>query len=335
PLSTQYFGLGSEFSVMNLNTGIAVYPVNAPLTFMNNTWEDYNYTWHYCDPETGDWATSNDPYELTVQYAPDYSSDFTKRNNLFYPPYLTATAEGYSEGRADMPAVTYIQAGGAPEWVEKIGEDEFSFEFGLLPFNVIDTKISYYTEPAPEYGERSTPIFGHDKNTTKYWTDYTFRGDAGENDKAEVVSVLNFIYTSEGMNLVFDKAWIHAVGMVAADAEFTLSVHDMVPVYDEDGDYIGEAPNEDPIASATLLGKDVAGNFETDMINSLSFVFSFDEPVVLDDSSNAYIVKFSGFNSDKVTWLAPVQQWKPNGWALGWIEKAITYDGVTRNSYNP
>lgn len=42
----------------------------------------------------------------------------------------------------------------------------------------------------PRYKE-----FGHDKNTTAYWTNDNFQGDAEEGDYASVTAILNYIYT--------------------------------------------------------------------------------------------------------------------------------------------
>ncbi len=335
PFSTQYYGLTSDPIFGALNMNIATYPVYTDLYWLNYTWidgVDCNFTWHYSDPATTDMLTStDDPDMLTLNYAPDYTSDFTKRNNLYYPPYLTASAEGYSDGKADMPGINYIQAGGKAEWADKNGV----IELGMLPFAPGVYKVGYYTEEPSDFGERAIPIFGHDSQTSKWWLDYTFRGDNVEGDACEVVAFMNYFYPTEGAPFVFDKAWVHAVGIVGADAEFTLSIHNMTAAYDGDGEYLGDVPNEEAMVSATIKGSDVLGNDDPDMINNLSLVFNFDEPVVLDDSSTSYLIKVSGFNSDKVEWFAPVQQWIPSGLAFGWIEKDITFNGGTRNSYTP
>ena len=69
----------------------------------------------------------------------------------------------------------------------------------------------------------------------------------------------------------------------------------------------------------------------------LNIPFKFDTPVVLDDSYPAYIVKLSGFNSDKVETFIPVQSVIPNEYLChGWLEKAIKIDSDEyRTSYSP
>lgn len=331
PYSTQYYGLSSDAIFNALTSGIATYPVYAPITFMNNTWEDYTYEWHYYGNDS-QWATADGNEDLKLEYAPDYKSDFTKRNNLFYPPYLSASAPGYIEGRAEMPNITYLQAGGKPEWAE----GESVFEFGMLPFNAHESKVGYYTVEGPDFGERATPLFGHDKNTTKWWTDYTFDGEAEEGDKVELTGILNYIYPAEKSALVVDKIWLHAIGIISDNAEFKVEVFSNSEYY-EDGEYMGDVMDEKPIATATLKGSQVLGIGEPDYLSNLCLVFNFETPVVLDNSHPSYMIKITGFNSDEVTWFSPLQQWRPNPDYLcfGWLEKTVTTNGRNRTTLNP
>ena len=104
---------------------IAHQPVLAPLTWSNMTDADAEFEWSYTDPETGETATSDDQYELTVSYLPDYSDESTMRNNFILPPTLTATAPGSAPGSYTAPYV-FFQAGGKAERRTAQGEFEFT-----------------------------------------------------------------------------------------------------------------------------------------------------------------------------------------------------------------
>lgn len=320
----QYYGTSSDANFATLSMGIGMMPVYAPFTFFNYSYnEGASYTWHYCDPTTYDWATVEDEEEeLTLEYEPDYSSDFSKTNNIVYTPYLTGVAEGYTDGEAKLPSLPYIQVGGTPSWPNN---NETIF-FGIAAFNPIESKVGIYTVEDYEQGDAVVPIFGHNPSTTHWWTNYTFDGEAEEGDVAEVDGILNFIYTVPGSKLVVDKAWLHACGTFENDVEFTCGIYAVDPETFE--------PVEEPMVSATITGADALIEPNTSY-NLVSLVFNFDEPAVLDGDEGYYIVKISGFNSDKVEFFAPFQQWHPGELALGWLEKTISWSGTTGKSYSP
>ena len=320
--SIQYYGLSSDPVFSALTVGVGLMPVYAPFEFYNYSYnEGATYTWHFCDPTTYEWTTTDGEEVLELTYAPDYSSDFSKSNNLVYTPYLSATAEGYCDTEISLPNLPYIQAGGIPSWP---AGDETLF-FGAVPFNVVDTKVGGYSVVYDKVGDAEVPIFGHNPSTTQWWTEYTLGEDAGEDDSVEVVAILNYIYTVPGAKMVFDKAWLHAFGTFEDDVEFTCGIYQLSPE--------GE-PAADPMVAATIKGGDVEKSPQGGY-NLVSLVFDFGEPVVLDGDEGCYIVKISGFNSDKVEFFEPFQQWRPGELALGWIEKTITWDGTTGTSYSP
>lgn len=319
----EYYGTSSDALFGSLTSGVGLLPVYSPFTFFNDSYnEGASYTWHYTDPTTYEWATVEDEDELVLEYEPDYSTDFSKTNNLVYPPYLTGVAEGYTEGEVQFPNLMFMQVGGTPSWPA----NETTMSFGAIPFNVNDTKVGMYTVEDYEQGDVEVPIFGHNPSTNQWWTNYTFEGDAGEGDFAEVDAILNFIYTVPGSSLVFDKVWLHAFGMFDDDVEFTCGVYPIDPDTYE--------PAEEPMVTATITGADVLSEPQTSY-NLVSLVFDFDEPVVFDGDEGCYIVKISGFNSDKVEFFAPFQQWRPGMLALGWIEKTISWSGITGQSFSP
>lgn len=329
PLGTQFFGLSSDW--VAYPKSITVNPVNVPLTWSNTT-EDYtaDFTWEYDDPITAERMTVNTT-DLTLTYVPDYSSDFSCRNNVFFTPKLIATAAGSAPGHAQ--SYDYCQFGGKAEW-DQSGN---LFNFGLSPFNwtsegfnimVVDDfwkERQKIEDRIYEQQDYSIPIFGYNQYVDQYWTYYTFQGDEGEGDGVKMTGILNYYYTHEAP-IVISGAWIHAEGQIGADAEFTL---DIIPLDDDSGEM------RTPIATATCKGSDMIMD-EGDMRDYYTIPFTFAEPVVLSQMDcESYVVRLSGFNDpDNVTWFAPYQSVldNPDGYALGWIQKDITFNGETTTS---
>lgn len=327
PLSTQYWGFTRDLNATNM--GVAMLPV-----FTDNTWMSYDYvdggvyTWEYNDPaEADNWLTANGDM-LTVAYGTDYTSAFTTRNNLYYLPKLTVSAEGAAPATYQNPA-NYMQMGGKPDFIAKnsAGED-VELNMGLVPFMRTTEGLGTYTYRS-DFGEPSIPLFGYNSEVDKYWTDYTYKGDAGEGDGVKLTSILNFIYSSEAPMVVTGVTLPAMTEGIGENVEFK------VGIYTVNDDF---TPNEEsPLATATLLGKDVkvlnVGDQEPDLS---MLVFEFEQPVVLDNSSIAYVVMLSGFNNPDITYFCPMQSLYPADvpMAYGWICKDITYQGETRKSYS-
>ena len=112
PFSTLYWGFDGTEQLIGLDAPIAQMPVFAPLTWTNMSLADNAvFQWSYTDPVSGDRITSDDQYELTVTYQPDYTDEGTMRNNFIAPPTLTAVAQHTSPGSYTAPYV-FLQAGG-------------------------------------------------------------------------------------------------------------------------------------------------------------------------------------------------------------------------------
>lgn len=335
PAETLYWGLDCSSLWTYMQLSIAQYPVYSPFVFSGEaagSSSKVNLGWLYCDPETTDMVSAPGD-ELTLEYHTDYSSAFTTRNNLYYPPVLLGSAEGYSDTEVTFNA-DYLQAGGKACFVMSDGSE---FNGGLLPFDINTSEIGGYTICDDKLGDLSLPVFGHNANTTAYWTDYTFRGDAGPGDLCELTQIMNY-YTPSASPLVVDKVWLNAIGFFEPDAEFTCSIIPMLPYY-EDGEYMGDVFGDAPVAVATVLGKDVTGYDPTSTGKLyLCLPFTFDTPVVLSaGDAKAYMICISGFNSPKVEYFCPMQQWIPNdeAFATGWVAKDITFTGQTRTTFNP
>ncbi|MDE6510683.1 MAG: choice-of-anchor J domain-containing protein, partial [Muribaculaceae bacterium] len=329
PFETLYWGFDNSADWVALNTGIAQYPVYGPLSFMNNWTEpEATYSWRYHDPITNDWATSDDEDVLDVTYYPDYSSEFTCRNNLYYPPELIAEAKGATPGSYTMP-VTYMQAGGKPEFMVTLSDGSRGLmDFGLLPFNTQTDGYGITLIDAPSVGDMALPIFGFNRNSNKYWLDYTLNGsEPSECDDVKMVAILNFIYAPTAP-MVIDGVHVNAFGNMEDDAELKIEIIAC------DEDFI---PMDEAIASATCKYAQMDKYESSLSYIGLNIPFKFDTPVVLDNRYPAYIVKLSGFNSDKVETFIPVQSIVPNEYLChGWLEKAIKIDSeVYRTSYSP
>lgn len=325
PFEIQYWGFerGAEMSYLNL--GVATFQVFSPITWTNNTYlPDVEFSWLYCDPVTTEMVDGGSEDYLSVTYAPDYTSDFTKRNNLYYPPKLTATAPFATPTTVTSP-YDYLQAGGRCEYVLKDGS---VFEAALLPFSFLNQGISIATIDSEKYGDATLPIFGHDAFTNKYWLDYTYNGEEpGADDDVQLDGILNFIYPSAAP-MVVNGADVFAKGTMDDDVEFKLSIYAL------DETYVFDPDVQQPVATATCLAKDfIKDDAVAGRNTNLCIPFNFDSPVVMkaDETTVAYIVYLTGFNSDKVEYFVPIQSYLPHPDYLchGWITKRMRVQSDT------
>lgn len=317
PLGSLYYGMTKDFNVLSLS--MPTLPVYQELTWTNTTEETGIATqWKYQDWATNEVLTTN-TFDLTQTYKPDYSSEFTCRNNCYNSPILTVSKEGAAPG--DYSIYSYFQAGGRAEW--KI-DGEISV-FGLLPFDINTEGLNIATADADM--DEATPVFGYNKNVDKFWTDYTFQGQEEEGEGVKLTAILNYYFTQE-KPIVYDEAWVAAKGLIGENANFKLEI---IPLDDE-------GMMEAPIASANCKGSDMVMT-EGGTKNFYNIPFKFAAPIVMSqDVCAMYVIRLSGFNdSTNVSYFAPYQSTidNPDGYALGWIEKEITMGGETRTSLSP
>lgn len=330
PLDMLYWGTDRSENWNGLNLTLAMAPVQAPLTWTN--YSDYvegaTYSWTYHDPVTNDLATTDDE-ELTVTYQPDFSSDFTRRNNLYYAPVLTGSAEGSSDGTATR-GYTYLQAGGKPEFQLTGGE---IMEFGLMPYpQNVDGNTALLID-SPEVGDAALPVFGHNANVDKYWLNYTLNGEEpSEGDYVHLNGYCNFMY-APSRPLVVNGIHTMAVGQYTDAANFRCDIYALTDEMVID--------DENIIATAYCPASKVM-SLEGATNHYLTIPFDFEQPVILQASEQcaAYVVKISGFNSDAVPFFVPIQSDlpEPNSMCFGWVEKKIYINGMTeeeRQSFTP
>ena len=328
PMETHYYGFAPDADWSSLNLDLAFYPVFAPLTWTNTSGAEATYLWSYHNPATNDKDISMDT-DLTAEYAPDYSSDFTRRNNLYYAPELQAFAESGAEGSYTR-GYTYFQAGGKPEFevtAPRSSEKEIK-EFGLLPFIANVDGVSVVTVDDETIGDPAIPIFGYNANTDKYWLNYTMNGEEPEEgDDVRLTGIMNVIYPSS-QPMVVSGAHVMGFGQLKEGAEFRLDIYTLSDDY--------EISDENIVATATCPYSKmlIAENGANDRINA---VFTLDKPFILDNNATAYAFKFSGFNSDQVEYFVPLQQYKPDAFLCrGFIEKTMkVLSEEYRTSYTP
>lgn len=314
PFNSLFYGVNTEFS--SLSISMPLLPVNEELIWYNYCEEEgVTSTWQCHDWATNEILTTNS-FDLTATYFPDYSSDFTCRNNCYDSPILTLSKPGAADG--SYQRYQYFQVGGRAEWEFSNGVKTL----GVMPFDVQTEGIDIMV--ADNDMEAGIPIYGYSKDVDQFWTDYTFHGEEEEGEGVKLTSIMNCYFTSENP-IVFSDAWALAKGQIGADAVFTLDVC----LIDDEGAL------KEPMAVATCRGADMIVE-EGGMQNSYAIPFSFDQPVVISAAdTELYVVRLSGFNDpDNVTYFAPYQSVEDNpDWlGLGWLQKEITMGGDTRTS---
>lgn len=322
PAGSLFWGFNKEWGVMPYS--ILMEPVYTPLTWTNTTYDGSAvYSWEYQDAENGKETATYEGEDLTMTCLPDYTSGNTTRNNIYAMPVLTASAPGASDG-SYAGAADFFQAGGKAEWPL---EDETTTTFGLATCDLLTDGMTIMTVEVDDPAEAATPIFGHNARTTEWWTNHYFDGDQGETDKAEVNGIINF-FQSPASPMVIHGLWLNAKGQISENAEFKAEVF---PLSDE------FVPADEPLAVATCKGSEVVMQ-EGGVQYYLTVPFVFDTPLVVSSEDFAYyIVKVSGFNSDEVTYFAPLQSALPDatGMCYGWLDIRINYEGAERSTLVP
>lgn len=324
PAGTLFFGVDTAFT--GLSYQIPVGPVNTPLTWTNTTaTPDVSFTWMYHSAALNDYdfAFTTD---LTETYAPDYSSAFTRRNNLYYTPVLMGSAPGASDGMASY--YDYYQAGGRAEFEltnTATGEKSVT-RLNMLPFELNTEGFQIAT--AENSDGDTFPLYGYSPLNDDFWTFYTFHGENLEGEGAKVTGIFNTFLTPSAP-LVIDGIIAHAKGQVKAEAEFTI---DVIPL-SEEGLML------DPIATAKLKGSELITIPGGGIQDFYVLPFSFETPAVMStEICEMFIVRLSGFNDpENVTYFIPFQSTEDNpyGMAIGWVEKEITMGGETVSSVTP
>jgi len=319
PFSTLYWGFDRTVAMGTVNQSIAQYPVYDPITWINDSYNDEaTYSWTYSDPVTGEFVTSDEADELSVTYVPNYSSDSKKRNNLFYPPTLNATAPMSSPGSYTAP-YDYFQAGGKFECKFSNG---LMMEGSFFPFNYKLLDVTMITLNDDVLGAMALPVFGHDANTDDYWLKYSLDGDLSDRqdgDFNKLVGIANLLFPTTAP-LVVNGVTLYGYGKgIADDAEFTATIWALNEEMSSDYSTFTK------VAEAKVLGAKIDKQYSDGDLGYLCLPFDFDKPVVIKASNEhpAYFVEITGFNSDKVEYFCPLQSDGEDIMCLGYIHSYV------------
>ncbi len=306
PLETLYFGFEPTWELSYMMADIAQYGVYTPITWTNLSYnEGATYSWTYTDPETIDTGTASGEDmqdELTLSYAPDYSSETSLRNNLCYPPVLTASAPNAMSTEYSVP-YPYFQAGGTCEFVFN---DQSTFKGCYLPFGINTSGLAAVSVADDEIGDPSIPVFGYSSNVDRYWLDYSLNGaEAESTDYSHLLAIANLFCPSE-YAVVVNGMTLAAYGQVDDDAEFTATILAL------NSDWERDLSTMTTIATAKISGSALSRQY-ADSKGFMVLDFTFDEPVALaaTDEHPAYFFMIEGFRSDKVEYFQPLQSHEP------------------------
>lgn len=328
PVNTLYWGYDDQPGWGAMGLRIAQYGIGTPLTFVNDSpYTSAEYHWTYMDPNTNEMVTSDDE-TLTIVYDHDYSSDFTTRNNMYYPVTLTASMPGASDGTYGM-SIDYMQAGGRAEFMTS---NAGLWQAGLLPYEH-NTEGATYLSVEKDFGQMQTPITGYNANTDSYWYEQTFPGETDPGYDVYIEGIINSFYPSAGAPLMVEGAHVLALGKLAEGANPTLKLG-VYALSDE-----GVPDFDNPVGEATCEAADMIVYNETEAaLDFYTIPFSFTKPIVLDDSHMGYIVAFTGYHASGFEYFAPVQSALPNvdGYALSYLIKQIKFNSDSyRMSLSP
>lgn len=309
PSDMQYWGLTRSCDMIALQTPIAIYPANYPITWTNeNMQPNIRYKWTYTDPDTGEAATSDDADELTVTYKPSYSTDLAVRDNFYQAPVLYAEADNCMPAQYQAP-FTYLQAGGKPEMMsvaEEIGAP--SFTTTIMPFNLQELDLTITLIDDPQVGDMALPVYGHNVNVDRYWLNYSLNGEEYvEGDYSRLIGIANLIWPTNDAPLVVNGVNVYGYGKISPDAELSITI------YAVNSSLSTELSDLTMIATASIKGSEIICQDESGK-SYMCLPFDFDEPAVMRATEDypAFFVMFNGFNSDQVEYFAPLQSKLPD-----------------------
>lgn len=322
PVSALYWGMDGSTHLVSLTEAVAQYPVFEPITWDNTSEEDADYTWTYTDPATGETATSTSPYELTLTYTPDYSTEASIRNNLHTPPTLTATAPGAAPTSYTAP-YSRLQAGGVAEYTTSNAGD---LKLDLMPFALQELGLGRTLVEITELGELICPVFGYNPNVDYYWLNYSLNGEKpNDTDFNHLEGIANLLLPTEAP-LVLSGVNVYGYGKIGSEAELTIQVLGM------DEDMSSDISTMEVIASATIKGDQVLTD-DPRFNEYLVLPFTFDTPVTIKSNEKhpAYFIMLRGFRSKAVEYFAPFETSRPypSGMTLGYMLSHIDLSSHT------
>lgn len=324
PWSTLYWGFDRSATLNGSAAPVALYPVFTDLTWQNFSEADATFQWEYEDPDHKDsFLTSDEQYDLTVNYKPDYSSATTKKNNFYRPPTLKASAPQARPGSYTSPYLR-LQAGGKAEITFNDGSE---FDGSLLPFNYMNQGLTMQLCEDTEAGVLAIPVFGYDErgNVDDYWLKYSLNGqeEATESDYSHLTGIANLFMPTEAP-LAVNGLTLYAWGRIDSDAELTATIYGL------DAEMHTGISTMSVIATATCKGSAIACEYP-DANGYMTIPFDFTEPAIIKatDEHPAYFFMIENFRSDKVKFFAPLQSALPGVLNWGYIRHDIDISAHT------
>ncbi len=324
PANSLYWGLyngndvNSYFTQMPID--IALYPVNAPITWSNMSTEDAEYTWEYVNQVSSSLSMSDNQDELSVVYFPERPEPTPK---LYDAPVLTAEAPERIDGVYNSP-VQYFQTGGSASYKDPKG----TMTFSLFQFPMIHQEISFKDVMYSPLGAYSIPVFGHNEFSDDYWLDYHLKGkEPMEGNFAHLIGIGNMFLPYEDAPLVVNALHVHGWGRIGDGAELTATIYAL------DSELHTDFDTYTVVAKATIKGDEVRSLDGWNAKDYIFLPFKFDQPAVVKASEEhpAFIFMLEGFDTDEVEYFAPLQSFYPNesGEAAGYLLSEINLQGHT------
>ncbi len=322
PTNSLYWGFSRNSEFWEMPVDIAFYPANTPITWQNMSDEDATYSWQYPEQNATDYATSDDPYELSVSYKAEEQGLTPK---LYDTPILTAVAPERIDAIYRSP-VPYFQIGGKPSYTEE--GDQIDFTLFQFPINHLDA--GFIDVMDPKQGALSVPVFGYNEFSDKYWLDYSLNGEEPmEGNFSHLIGIGNVYFASEEAPLIVNGMSVYGWGRIWDDAELTATIYAL------DSELHTDYDTFTVIARTSITGKEVQALDKKEAKDYIYLPFHFDEPAIVQASEEhpAFLFMLEGFNSEKVDYFAPLNSHRPNviGYPAGYMLHEINLQGHIEN----
>lgn len=299
PVDPAYFWGFSKS--MEAYAGFMAAPMYTPVSFASDDWQS-TLSWESPDPENPGSTITGEGDLFSVTYLPDYEKYGENMSYTQYDyPTLTATRENalpgtynYGEDFAFGQGVV-LATGRAALFDRETNQMVDEMNFGLT--NADPARgISILT-----FDGIGTPVFGYSGDAKSVWTSHYFGGDFSEEDYAKCTAIFNYYYPIEGQPIVIHGVRVFGIGKFISDeaAEATRFTLEATRLNDE------FVPTE-TLRTATLTGAQaIVLDYDEYVYPYMVFDFKFDEPLVFEDFN--MVIRFSGFDSENLTYFAPMQ----------------------------
>lgn len=326
PSNALYWGFSRDSYFSEMPEDIAFYPVGSPISWLNMSGEEAEYSWSYPRQENDGFSTvAEDEYELSLSFSPERPGDTP---SLYESPTLKAEARHRIDA-AYLSPVRYFQTGGQPTFINSDGRQEHT----LFQFPMERQGISFTGVMDDAQGALSVPVFGYNEFSDVYWLNYSLNGaEPMEGNFSHLVGIGNVYFPSYDAPLVVNGMSVYGWGLIGEDAELTATV------YAFDSEMHTDPSTYTVVGRASISGKEIQYLENLGMKDYMHMPFTFDEPVIVQASEEhpAFLFMLEGFRSEKVEYFAPLHSKLPieDSFAPGYILNEINLNGhVERDTY--